>query len=251
MHLERFDFRAAPEMALAHFNDHGFVLLRDIWTERELDAALEAGATLPTALDGTWDVCMNPHQHAPMFRALMHKPDLLRVLDRCAEGTVDCLQSQYMHGAPGYEGFGLHQDNHYIQTEPSAFVTAWSALERCDAENGGMVIFPGSHREPILPMGERPENSPDRRDITIERRNVQGIPDRYPRLELALERGDTMVFHGHLVHGSTRNRTAARFRRSFLFTYVRQGVSYRAGVGNKRQRMPRPTSSRDVIAELA
>ena len=74
------------------------------------------------------------------------------------------------------------------------------------------------------------------------------MPEGYQRLEVQLQPGEMLVFHGHLIHGSLANRSAAQFRRSFLFTYIRQGVEFRAGVGNKRQRLPRPAQATLVPA---
>ena len=233
----RFKRASFPNEGLGFYRENGYVVVSDLWSDRELGAAGDAGERLSTALDGTWDVCMNPHQEMPVFRSLMAKAELLDLVEACAEGPVDGLQSQFMHGAPGYEGFGFHQDNYYIQSETTAFVTAWTALESIGPENGGLVIGPGSHREPVLPMGEPREDTGAHRDVTIVRRDVIFDESRLHKVALEVERGDLLFLHSHLIHGSGSNRTRDRFRRSFLFTYLRQGVAFRAGVGGKRQRI--------------
>ena len=213
---------------------HGFAVTDGIWSVDELATFRAVAATMPEARDGDWNICQNPHSSSAEFRTGMAKPALLTIVEQCVGGPVDGLQSQLMYGAPGFPGYGLHQDNNYIQTAPDAFITAWTALDVAGPQNGGLILYDGSHKEPILPMSQSGATGP----IHIVQESVILPEGRYPRIEIEIKPGEVAFLHSHLVHGSMPNRTPDRFRLSFLYTYLRQGEDFRAGYGNKRQRIP-------------
>ncbi len=86
------------------------------------------------------------------------------------------------------------------------------AIDPEDAENGGLIVVPGSHRLEILCPG--PADSD--KSFTSEGLSV---PTRMSVHQTDLAAGDVLFFHGGLVHGSRPN-TSKTFRRSLIFQYV-------------------------------
>ena len=109
-----------------------------------------------------------------------------------------------------------------------AFASAWSALEDTTRENGGLYLYEHSHREPILPVQERPGPTSGSQDPNGSRFGV-GMPPGYRRLDLRINRGSVVFVHGHLVHGSNDNRSVDAMRHVLLSTYIRCGESFRPG----------------------
>jgi len=110
-------------------------------------------------------------------------------------------------------GQGLHQDQQYITKDP--LIGVWVALDDTDEANGQMVVVPMSHGWGMMPV----------EDADLSESFTPGqskLPEGAEVRGLSMKRGDTLFFHGKTIHGSYRNRTADRFRRSFIVHYVGQ-----------------------------
>ena len=128
-------------------------------------------------------------------------------------GPVYAAQSMFYFKPPTARGQALHQDNIFLQAHPETCIAAWIAVDDCDGENGGLKVVPGSHRyEIICPDEADPEESFTSTEITL--------PDGFSAVQTEMAAGDALFFHGSMVHGSDRNRSADRFRRSLIFHYV-------------------------------
>ena len=131
-------------------------------------------------------------------------------------------QSMFYFKPPGGRGQALHQDNLSLRVaagRPDGYATcvaAWIAVDRADADNGALVIVPGTgRREMICP-------DDDSEALRKESFIAEGIrlPEGAEEVVAELEAGDVLFFNGSLVHGSHANKTADRFRRSLIFHYV-------------------------------
>jgi phytanoyl-CoA hydroxylase len=127
-------------------------------------------------------------------------------------GPVLGAQSMFYFKPPTARGQALHQDNISLQAHPETCAAAWIAIDDADAENGGLIVVPGSHRLEI--------QCPDDADpsVSFTSGGLQP-PDDLDRVQTELQAGDVLFFHGSLIHGSNPNRSAG-FRRSLIFHYV-------------------------------
>ncbi len=165
-------------------------------------------------------------------RFLLH-PRVLDVLEALIGPDVMAMQSMLFLKFPGGEGQGFHQDAYYIPTVPDTLCGAWLAVDRADEENGCMWFTPGTQHEPVYPTAgrERQNHGDALGDLTV----VENVSDtdetvntlacvaaKYPGQEVAaiVDPGDVAFFGGHVLHRSHRNRSATRFRRSFVGHYA-------------------------------
>ena len=148
-------------------------------------------------------------------RALMTDPRVLGVVEELV-GPAYGAQSMFYFKPPTARGQALHQDNLFLQAHPETCVAAWIAIDDCDAENGGLVVIPGSHRIQILCPDEEADPLESFTAATI------AVPAGEERVQTRMRAGDVLFFHGSLVHGSRPNTSADRFRRSLIFHYVPQ-----------------------------
>ena len=111
---------------------------------------------------------------------------------------------------PGARGQGLHQDNQYIRKYP--IIAAWLALDRCDEENGEIILVPGSNKLGILPVQFADESVSFTSGETV-------MPEDATEVGIEMEAGDILFFGGFTIHGSYPNRTTDRFRRTFIVHY--------------------------------
>ncbi|WNQ13918.1 phytanoyl-CoA dioxygenase family protein [Paenibacillus aurantius] len=173
------------------------------------------------------------HRSHPTAEWGLLYPMVLDVVEALVGPDVLALQSMNFFNPPGQGGQGWHQDAYYIPTYPETLIGAWFALERADEENGCLWVAPGSHCEPIYPPVQ--QNLPSVHSLEAFRNldpieNVSHLDDEintlslraalYPeKIPVLLEAGDVLFFHSHLLHRSYPNRSATRFRRSYVCHY--------------------------------
>lgn len=87
-------------------------------------------------------------------------------------------------------------------------------MDDSDADNGGLRVLPGSHKNKLLCHEAADLN------LSFSASGVQ-IPKDAPVKQTILHAGDVLFFHGNLVHGSLPN-TSDRFRRALIFHYIPQ-----------------------------
>jgi len=130
-------------------------------------------------------------------------------------GPAFAAQSMFYFKPPTARGQALHQDNAFLQAHPETCVAAWIAIDDCDAENGALSVVPGSHRIQLLCL-EPADESLSFTDAQVP------VPDDVQIEQTQMLAGDVLFFHGSMVHGSTPNSSADRFRRSLIFHYIPQ-----------------------------
>lgn len=236
----RADIAADPRTRLlaqqdrrAQYDRDGVVLVPGLFTGGEISqirdtftTAVEqdAGLGFDDQVDETdilkrYPRFVHPHRHrehvvGDLARRHLLDPRLGDIVEQLI-GPWWGAQSMFYFKPPGARGQALHQDETALRTHPETCVAAWIAIDRCDDANGSLTVVPGSHREDLLCTSPAdPDDSFSGRGITL--------PAGAERVSTVMEPGDVLFFHGHLVHGSHRNLTADRFRRSLIFHYVPQ-----------------------------
>ena len=221
--------------ALAAYHRDGYHVARGLYSPEEItrirDAFIELSQDGP--VEGLSDVRQDfspndpltryprmmqlhshPHldagRHALEFLLSPRTEPILRTL--LADEPI-AAQTMFYFKPPGARGQALHQDNFYLKVKPGTCMAAWLAVDAADAENGGMMVVPGSHRDDIV----CPDTSDLSQSFTAE---FVPVPEGKEAVHVNLEPGDVLFFNGSLIHGSTPNTSADRFRRSLIAHYV-------------------------------
>lgn len=161
---------------------------------------------------------MHPHKHddkpvGPLARRYMTDPRLQPILADLFGEEPFAVQSMFYFKPPGARGQDLHQDNFYLRVKPGTCMAAWVAVDDADAGNGGMMCVPQTAMLDIA----CPEPSDPSVSFTTE--HVEPPAGLEPQM-MQLKAGDVLFFNGSVIHGSTPNTSADRFRRSLIFHYV-------------------------------
>jgi ectoine hydroxylase-related dioxygenase (phytanoyl-CoA dioxygenase family) len=122
-------------------------------------------------------------------------------------------QSMLYFKPPGARGQELHQDQFYLKVEPGTCVAAWVAIDKCDAENGAMMIVPKTNHTEVT----CPEEADAAKSFT---KHYVKPPSGAKPVLLEMEPGDALFFNGAAIHGSGPNRSKTRFRRAFISHYA-------------------------------
>ncbi len=190
-------------------------------------------------------------------RFLLH-PRILDVLEALIGPDVMAMQSMLFLKFPGGAGQGYHQDSYYIPTVPDTLCGAWLAIDRADEENGCLWFSVGSQHDPIYPTsGKEYQNHGDaiadlpvvdnvsHTDNTVNTLSRVAARYRHNEVPAILDPGDVAFFGGHIIHRSLTNRSATRFRRSFVGHYANARSFTLWGYGEKS---PAGTNDRHILA---
>ncbi|RPE46281.1 ectoine hydroxylase-related dioxygenase (phytanoyl-CoA dioxygenase family) [Streptomyces sp. Ag109_O5-1] len=213
---------------LRQFEEDGFTVVRELFGYDEIDrlcaefAALHAaGRAVPGHFEPgptadplhRYPRVMQPHEISALARRFLLDARLRVILEALFGEEVLAAQSMFYFKPPGARGQALHQDNFYLRVEPGTCVAAWVACEAIDRENGGLQVVPGTHRMDLF--------CPEESDAELSfAREYVAPPEGLAAVPVDMGPGDVLFFNGSLVHGSQPNRSAGRFRRSFIGHYV-------------------------------
>jgi phytanoyl-CoA hydroxylase len=170
---------------------------------------------------------MMPHRTETTFMEALRNPKIVNIMERLLAGRVSAIQSQFFFCKPGTIGFASHQDNYYVEASGDAFASAWSPLQDVKRDMGCLIVYPGTHREPILPVREVSVPHDPGQDPNAHTQEVV-IPEGYQPVDMIVPGGSTLFLHAHTVHASHKN-VSDRWRRVLLTTYIRSGAAFRPG----------------------
>jgi len=165
-----------------------------------------------------WPRVMHPHRFDAKARAYFLHPKLRVYLEKFLGGEPVGTQTMYYFKPPGSRGQAMHQDNFYILVQPGTCMAAWTALDDCDAENGGLMVVLNSHVSELV--------CPDKADPNLSYAPHRvPIPEGMKPVPAEMKAGDTLFFNGNVIHGSGPNRSKERFRRSWICHYAKGDVA--------------------------
>lgn len=210
------------------FEKDGFVVARGVFSPEEVETIkahfeeLHARREIPGCFKSEPDSddplkvyprMMHPHRVSDVAMKYMTDERVFDILDTLFGEPALAAQSMYYFKPPGARGQALHQDNFYLKVEPGTCIAAWTAIDRADEENGGLVVVPGSQGMEVV----CPEVADSEVSFTT---HLVKPPDGMTEYPVVLEPGDVLFFNGSVIHGSYPNRSKDRFRRSLICHYA-------------------------------
>lgn len=221
------------------FDENGFVVIRGIFSLFECEEFLTA---LKNHAEPGFPTIHNIERDFPEGKGLKEAELIVKnklivsIMDIICGSEVVALQNQILFkeaGSPyAMQAWNPHQDNSYPQTPNGEYTTINIFLADADPENGGMYLYPGSHKEGLLPFEptisyrEKPGSNPG---------NTVKIPPQYKKLDLRVKNGDMLILHGHVIHGSYPNKSQTRSRPLFSVSYLPRGTKFFKGKNNNRR----------------
>lgn len=220
-------WRPAPNTWRRHYQDEGYVVVEDVVDAdilRSMSDALDrierevaAGKLAPhlrrwvtlereqnhraRAETSTISNIMELPLFDPTFRDLIVHPrvlDILQALFESCEFSFHNLKS--ICKMPGGRApFRWHRDLPFLPHTSANLITCMLCVDPMTVNNGGTVVYPGSHRVP-------PEQiSDDDRDIPESDLPANGTTIECPA-------GSAVLFHANIVHGGGPNLTPSKRR---------------------------------------
>lgn len=195
-----------------NFEEHGFVILKNVFNEEELNrvrtlqekitAYADKGLVdpfLPWSISHRSDqgVLYDLHQRHPEFQTMTTNSQVLDCLESILGKDIFLYENSLIYKPKGRSnGVPWHQDFISRPHEPLKIIV-WMALDKVTKENGALQIIPGSHKNGHLPWHRvHGETHHDRVNMEF----VDKYRDKIVFVEL--EPGDVLLFNMLVMHGS-------------------------------------------------
>ena len=162
----------------------------------------------------------NQHLYDPRVLDVLIDSRLRRPLAACFGGEAEGIQT--MHFYEGSE-HPLHQDQYYL---PDC-MSAWIAMVDVDANNGPLIVQPGSHKGRLItkrdvPMrllpGETYEHQQHNRYFPAV--NAVFQENGTEAVEVMVNAGDVILFDGKLIHGGAEILKPGTRRHALACHYI-------------------------------
>jgi len=225
----------ALETRIEFFKNNGYVILDDVYTEKECDSVVEhAHKFLGSSKDLT--PLMNIHKSSEIIQKFMSNKNLISFINSYFQDTALGLQTEFFFMPPETVGFNAHQDNTYVKASSDSFVSAWCALTDVDKDNGGLIIWPQTHHEEALTTVDTGLSKFDNQDPNATIRKTL-VPEKYKKETPKIKKGSVLLIHSWLVHASHKNNSNGN-RYALLCTYLKEHSDFRQGEYAKRTPFP-------------
>ena len=203
--------------------EQGYLVIENFFSEEEADNYYQALKNVATKdfktllhIDREEDmISQNPDcdpevrkSTAKLVRGVQCHPRMIGVLEELYKREMVALQSIILFkekGSPFQStSWNAHQDNSYVQNKNNLYLAVGYPLLDFYPGNGGFYIYPGTHKEGILPFTH---NVASQANAGESPGNTCEAPAKYKKIDVMLKKGDTFIFHGNLVHGSYPNHS--------------------------------------------
>lgn len=224
---------------LAHYEEHGFVVLHDVFDRDEVRLLQEEIETLRSSSDAsendyrvrepggrTLRSIFAVHRSNALFARLAADSRLVRPAEFILSDNLYIHQSR-LNYKPGFRGkeFYWHSDFETWHVEDGMprmrALSVSIALTENSPENGPLMLIPGSHRKYVACAGQTPENH----FLASLRKQEYGVPGDDLLRQLADEGGivavdaqpgSVVIFDCNTMHGSNGNITPYPRSNAFL-----------------------------------
>jgi ectoine hydroxylase-related dioxygenase (phytanoyl-CoA dioxygenase family) len=182
---------------------------------------------------------MYPHKLSAKLEKLFAHPKLIEAAEFLMEGNIIGMQTWAYFKPKGELGRDMHQNGFYTGCKHNEIINVAIALDNHDPQNGAVWNYEGSHRLPVLPIEDNEERkATNTGNWKSERGKSCVMPEGHDfrKIEGCARKGQAVILHSHVVHGSEPNRdTNGRMRRNFLTSYLKEGAYFNAGNQMKRE----------------
>lgn len=206
----------------------------------EITAELNVLRMARNAKDTKWaqyEPYMHPHKESLLIEKVFGHPRAIEYMELLLGTEIQGVQTWAYFKPPGELGRDAHQDGFYSQAGWNKIANISISLDDSDESNGGLWAYEGSHFLPLLDLEvdeERVKTNPGQ--WRNERGKASKMPEghNFPKVYATMKKGQAMLIHSHLVHGSDTN-TGNTFRHSILSGYMHKGGYLRQGEHMKRE----------------
>ena len=204
------------EERFADYQRDGYLIVPRLFDEEEMqlllqlaknDRELSQGASDRLDAEGAVTrLSLRNDLDDDIYSAIVRSERMVRTMEKLLDGEVYHYHHKMMLKEPRVGGaWEWHQDYGYWYDNGCLFpymASAMISVDRATRDNGCLQVIQGSHH-----MG-RIEHGKVGGQTGADMERVDASLERLPLVYVELEPGDTVFFHGNLLHRSDQNRSA-------------------------------------------
>lgn len=205
--------------------DSGYAIIPNVLARRDCEAIVRLAKS---HADAYLSPIIDLEKKAPFLAEIViNDPQIIEHVENALESKVMPVGSMFHFKEPGTpyaaQAWNPHQDNSYLQCEYGKSLSAILALSHTSKTNGGLYVYDGSHRFPIMNYTPRQTFNTSRPGNEIDMTGLE-----FKKNDLVFEQGSLYLQHGNLIHGSYPNWSMLpRYHLGII--YCAQGADYRLG----------------------
>lgn len=167
------------------------------------------------------------------FRALMLNKKILNVLSKIKGKKISALMSQMIFKEKktkySKQSWLPHQDNSYPKNKNGNYITINIFLNKASKKNGSLYVYEKSHKFGLFDykrkISYREKDSKPGNFISTKK---------FKKTDLKFDKGDMLVLHGNLIHGSYSNLSNIS-RPLYSISYIVKGEKFISGLNAQRK----------------
>jgi predicted dehydrogenase len=202
-------------------------------SEGELLAFERDGYTGPFRCDAAWEdlpvpirTGRNRHlEESDVFRVCTHPSVIRRVAQVMGRPRFSLFKSRFVvklpasdSPVPWHQDVGDHNGGFTADGKAVPTVALWMALDDVGPDNGGLELLPGTHRTLVGDYNKQIHSQ-------LVESGTLGPNDLKCAVPVPLRRGEFILFHGWLIHGSGPNESGRR-RAALNMRFTPPGLEY-------------------------
>src|SRR5882672_2996718 len=140
------------------YKKDGYVIIPNVLAKTDCEAIVQLAKK---HADEDFRPILNLEDKEPLLNEIVvHDPQIMGHIREILGENIKPIGSIFHFKEPGTiyakQAWNAHQDISYIKAEYGKCVSAILILSYTDKGNGGLYVYPGSHREPLLKFDSVP-----------------------------------------------------------------------------------------------
>ena len=249
---------------ITFYKENGYLIIQDIVSSKILDRYLE---NIRLIANKDFAAIMNPDRYEFLIAqcyelieknwSLQKKINFLNLCNKISKRTLELMRNNnivsILESIQGIELVGLmsqmlfkeansnystqawdpHQDNSYPRNLNGLYLTTNLFLSDADKKNGSLYVFPKSHNNGLIDSKLRPSYR-EKRGSNPGNKISKDILFKYKKIDLNFNKGDLLILHGNLIHGSYPNYSN-KSRPLLSCSYINVGEKFIPGKNAQRK----------------
>tara|TARA_Y100000996_G_scaffold399112_1_gene367826 strand:+ start:166 stop:951 length:786 start_codon:yes stop_codon:yes gene_type:complete len=176
----------------------------------------------------------NLQKDADYFKSVMTNKKILNLLKKIKNKKIYALMSQmiFKKAKTSYslQSWEPHQDNSYPKNKNGEYITINIFMNDSSKQNGTLYIWEKSHTYGIFDY----KSKISYREKDNKPGNISKSKKTFNEKVLNFKKGDLLILHGNLVHGSFPNKSK-KSRPLYSASYIPSGEKFISGANAQRQ----------------
>ncbi len=170
------------------------------------------------------------------FRSIMKNKKIIKLLSKLKKNKkIFPLMSQMIfkkaNTVYSKQSWQPHQDNSYAKNKNGHYITINIFMDKSNLDNGTMYVWKKSHKHGIFNY----QRKVSYREKDSKPGNVSVSNKKFEVENLFFEKGDMLILHGNLVHGSYPNNSKKKSRSLYSVSYIPEKEKFISGKNAQRK----------------